>query len=210
MNRLRARALDGCDAVIHLAAWAGVRPSIEMPVRYVEQNVLMPTLLVESMRAAQINRLVWASSSSVYGENAHPPFAEDANILAPVSPYAATKVSGEALAASFAHLYGLHITSLRVFTVYGPRQRPEMAIHKFARLLKQGRAIPRFGDGSTSRDYTYIDDIVGGVLGARSPRGLSGLQPWRVGPCQPEPPDRALSADPRVSRSNRRAATTGG
>ena len=176
---LRARALDGCDAVIHLAAWAGVRPSIEMPVRYVEQNVLMPTLLVESMRAAQINRLVWASSSSVYGENAHPPFAEDDNILAPVSPYAATKVSGEALAASFAHLYGLHITSLRFFTVYGPRQRPEMAIHKFARLLKQGRAIPRFGDGSTSRDYTYIDDIVGGVLGALD--HLEGYQVYNLG-----------------------------
>ena len=173
------RALDGCGAVIHLAAWAGVRPSIEMPVRYVEQNVLMPTLLVESMRAAQINRLVWASSSSVYGENAHPPFAEDANILAPVSPYAATKVSGEALAASFAHLYGLHITSLRFFTVYGPRQRPEMAIHKFARLLKQGRAIPRFGDGSTSRDYTYIDDIVGGVLGALD--HLEGYQVYNLG-----------------------------
>ena len=168
-------ALDGCDAVIHLAAWAGVRPSIEMPVRYVEQNLLMPALLVDTLRTHGIKKLVWASSSSVYGENAHPPFAEDANILAPVSPYAATKVGGEALAAAFTHLYDLDITSLRFFTVYGPRQRPEMAIHKFARLLQQGQPIPRFGDGSTSRDYTYIDDIIIGVLGA-----LDHLDGYRV------------------------------
>ena len=174
-STVRDEAVKDCDAVIHLAAWAGVRPSIEMPVRYVEQNLLMPALLVETLRTHGIRRLVWASSSSVYGENAHPPFTEDANILAPVSPYAATKVGGEALAASFAHLYELDITSLRFFTVYGPRQRPEMAIHKFARLLKQGQPIPRFGDGSTSRDYTYIDDIIIGVLGA-----LDHLDGYRV------------------------------
>jgi UDP-glucuronate 4-epimerase len=177
--QVRRDALADCDAVIHLAAWAGVRPSIEMPVRYVEQNLLMPTLLVQSMRDAHIKSLVWASSSSVYGENANPPFAEDADISAPVSPYAATKVGGEALAASFAHLYDLDITSLRFFTVYGPRQRPEMAIHKFARLLKQGRAIPRFGDGTTSRDYTYIDDIVIGVLGALD--HLGGCRVYNLG-----------------------------
>ena len=176
---VRNQAVEDCDAVIHLAAWAGVRPSIEMPVRYVEQNLLMPTLLVETLRAHGIKKLVWASSSSVYGENAHPPFAEDANILAPVSPYAATKVGGEALAASFAHLYDLNITSLRFFTVYGPRQRPEMAIHKFARLLKQGQPIPRFGDGSTSRDYTYIDDIIIGVLGALD--HLDGYNVYNLG-----------------------------
>lgn len=176
---VRNQAVEDCDAVIHLAAWAGVRPSIEMPVRYVEQNLLMPTLLVETLRAHGIKRLVWASSSSVYGENAHPPFAEEANILAPVSPYAATKVGGEALAASFAHLYDLDITSLRFFTVYGPRQRPEMAIHKFARLLKQGQPIPRFGDGSTSRDYTYIDDIIIGVLGALD--HLDGYHVYNLG-----------------------------
>ena len=176
---VRQRALEGCDAVIHLAAWAGVRPSIEMPVRYVEQNLLMPALLVQSMRAAEVKKLVWASSSSVYGENANPPFAEDADVLAPVSPYAATKVGGEALAASFAHLYGLDITSLRFFTVYGPRQRPEMAIHKFARLMLQGKTIPRFGEGTTSRDYTYIDDIVGGVLGALD--HLDGYQVYNLG-----------------------------
>ena len=176
---VRDQALADCDAVVHLAAWAGVRPSIEMPVRYVEQNLLLPTLLVESMRAQKISRLVWASSSSVYGENSNPPFAEDADISAPVSPYAATKIGGEALAASFAHLYNLDITSLRFFTVYGPRQRPEMAIHKFARLLKQGQAIPRFGDGSTSRDYTYIDDIVTGVLGALD--HLGGCRVYNLG-----------------------------
>ena len=176
---VRAQALADCDAVIHLAAWAGVRPSIEMPVRYVEQNLLLPTLLVQSMRERGISRLVWASSSSVYGENSNPPFAEDADISAPVSPYAATKIGGEALAASFAHLYDLDITSLRFFTVYGPRQRPEMAIHKFARLLKQGQPIPRFGDGSTSRDYTFIDDIVTGVLGALD--HLGGCRVYNLG-----------------------------
>lgn len=176
---MRQSALQDCDAVIHLAAWAGVRPSIEMPVLYVEQNLLMPTLLVESMRKAGIRKLVWASSSSVYGENSNPPFAEDANILAPVSPYAATKIGGEALAAAFAHLYELDITALRFFTVYGPRQRPEMAIHKFARLMMQNRAIPRFGDGSTSRDYTYIDDIVGGVVAALD--HLGGYQVYNLG-----------------------------
>ncbi len=176
---VRRRALEGCDAVIHLAAWAGVRPSIEMPVRYVEQNLLLPTLLVQSMRDQKIKRMVWASSSSVYGENSNPPFAEDADISAPVSPYAATKIGGEALAASFAHLYDLDITSLRFFTVYGPRQRPEMAIHKFARLLKQGKPIPRFGDGTTSRDYTYIDDIVVGVLGALD--HLGGCRVYNLG-----------------------------
>jgi UDP-glucuronate 4-epimerase len=162
----RTKALDGVDAVIHLAAWAGVRPSIEQPALYVEQNLLLPTLLVNSMRAAGITRLVWASSSSVYGDTCTPPFSETANVNAPVSPYAATKLGGEALAATFCHLYGMNITSLRFFTVYGPRQRPEMAIHKFARRIKQGRAIPRFGDGSTFRDYTYIDDIVQGAIAA--------------------------------------------
>jgi len=163
---IRRAALEGVDRVVHLAAWAGVRPSIEMPVRYVRQNLLMPTLLTESMRQAGVRHMVWASSSSVYGDSCEPPFREDANVMAPVSPYAATKIGGEALAASFAHLYDLNITQLRFFTVYGPRQRPEMAIHKFARLMMQGQPIPRFGDGSTSRDYTYIDDIVAGVLAA--------------------------------------------
>jgi UDP-glucuronate 4-epimerase len=178
----RTEALQGVDAVVHLAAWAGVRPSIENPALYVEQNVLLPTLLVNSMRQAGVDRMVWASSSSVYGDSCTPPFSEDANVNAPVSPYAATKVSGEALAATFCHLFEMNITSLRFFTVYGPRQRPEMAIHKFARLIKQGRPIPRFGDGSTFRDYTYIDDIVSGVVAALD--RVDGCRVYNLGESQ--------------------------
>lgn len=189
---VRAEGLEGVDRVIHLAASAGVRPSIEDPARYVHQNLMIPTLLLESMRERSIDKLVWASSSSVYGDHLETPFSESASVMFPVSPYAATKVGGEALAACYNHLYGLHISSLRFFTVYGERQRPEMAIHKFARLMMQGKTIPQFGDGSTARDYTYIGDIVPGVLAALD--RLDGCRVYNLGENQMVRLDRLIAA----------------
>ena len=154
-------------AVVHLAAWAGVRPSIEHPALYQRENIEGTLLLTDSVRAlAPMPRFVFASSSSVYGGNVKVPFHEDDNVDQPVSPYAATKKASELLLYTYGHLFGLFSTSLRFFTVYGPRQRPEMAIHKFAELLAAGKPVPRYGDGSTARDYTYIDDVVAGVLAA--------------------------------------------
>ncbi|OGQ24014.1 MAG: hypothetical protein A2138_25305 [Deltaproteobacteria bacterium RBG_16_71_12] len=157
------------DVVVHLAAWAGVRPSIERPALYVRENVDGTVAVMDALRAqprvdGAAPKLVFASSSSVYGTNAKVPFEEDDPIAHPVSPYAATKRAGELLAYTYHHLFGLDVACLRFFTVYGPRQRPEMAIHKFARLLLDGKAVPRYGDGSTRRDYTFIADIVQGVL----------------------------------------------
>ena len=189
---VREAGLEGVDRVIHLAASAGVRPSIEDPAKYIHQNLMVPTLLLESMRQAGIHKLVWASSSSVYGDHLETPFAESASVMKPVSPYAATKVGGEALAACYNHLYGMDITSLRFFTVYGERQRPEMAIHKFARLMMQGAPIPQFGDGSTARDYTYIGDIVPGVLAALD--HLGGCQVYNLGESEMVRLDRLIAA----------------
>lgn len=156
------------DVVVHLAAWAGVRPSIQMPRLYQRENIEGTVSVLEHMRAAggPLPRLVFASSSSVYGGNLKVPFHEDDAVNEPVSPYAATKRCCELLLHTWGHIWGLFSTSLRLFTVYGPRQRPEMAIHKFAKLLVEGRPVPRYGDGSTARDYTYVDDIVSGVLAA--------------------------------------------
>jgi UDP-glucuronate 4-epimerase len=155
----------GFDLVVHLAAMAGVRPSIADPMLYSDVNVRGTQILLEGLKSGR-TRLVFASSSSVYGANEDVPFREDADIHRPVSPYAATKRAGELLCYTHHHLYGTPVTCLRFFTVYGPRQRPEMAIHKFVRRCLEGRPIPFFGDGSTRRDYTYIDDIVDGVLRA--------------------------------------------
>lgn len=155
-------------ALIHLAAKAGVRPSVADPAGYADVNVLGTTRVLAFARDRAVPRVVFASSSSVYGGNEKVPFSEDDRVDHPVSPYAATKKAGELLCQTFAHLHGMNIASLRFFTVYGPRQRPEMAIHKFTRLIFEGKEIGLFGDGSTRRDYTYIDDIVGGVLGALS------------------------------------------
>jgi UDP-glucuronate 4-epimerase len=160
------RLLEGADAVIHLAARAGVRPSLEDPVLYSSVNVVGTTMLLETCRAAGVRRIVFGSSSSVYGDDSEPPFREDAAAVRPISPYAATKRAGELLCEAFAHLYALRIAVLRFFTVYGPRQRPDLAIHKFTRLLSHGRSIPQFGDGSAERDHTHIADIVQGVTGA--------------------------------------------
>src|SRR5688572_20957369 len=154
------------DVIVHLAARAGVRPSIEDPVGYQEVNVAGTQLLLELARTLGVNQFVFASSSSVYGVNPRVPWREDDYVLQPISPYASTKVSGELLGHVYSHLYGMRFIALRFFTVYGPRQRPDLAIHKFARLMLGGKAIPVFGDGSTSRDYTYVDDIIGGLLSA--------------------------------------------
>jgi UDP-glucuronate 4-epimerase len=152
------------DGVIHLAAMAGVRPSLENPLHYGDVNVRGTQILLEELKRRPNTRFVFASSSSVYGSNERVPFCEHDDIHHPVSPYAATKRAGELLAFTHHHLYGIATTCLRFFTVYGPRQRPEMAIAKFTQAIAAGKPVPFFGDGSTRRDYTYIDDIVDGVL----------------------------------------------
>jgi UDP-glucuronate 4-epimerase len=161
-----ARLLDGVEVVVHLAARAGVRPSIEEPSLYASVNVEGTVTLLEACREAGVRRFVFGSSSSVYGETAPVPFSEDFPALSPISPYAATKRAGELACQVYTHLHGLRIASLRFFTVYGHRQRPDLAIHKFTRLMATGQRIQRYGDGSTERDYTHVDDIVKGVLGA--------------------------------------------
>ena len=153
-------------ALIHLAAKAGVRPSVADPVGYADVNVHGTIRMLEWARARKIPKILFASSSSVYGGNTKVPFSEDDFVDHPVSPYAATKKAGELLCHTYCHLYGMNVVALRFFTVYGPRQRPEMAIHKFTRRILEGKEIDLFGDGSSRRDYTYIDDIVSGVLGA--------------------------------------------
>jgi UDP-glucuronate 4-epimerase len=154
------------EAVLHLAAMAGVRPSLLDPLHYQDVNVRGTVVLLEAARRVPGLRFVFASSSSVYGSNEKVPFEETDDIHHPVSPYAATKRAGELLCYTYHHLYGIPVSALRFFTVYGPRQRPEMAIHKFVRLALAGQPLPFFGDGSTRRDYTYVDDIVDGVVRA--------------------------------------------
>jgi len=154
------------DCVVHLAARAGVRPSLKEPRLYVETNVNGTLNLLELVRGYNVKQFIFGSSSSVYGINAKVPFSEDDPIFNPISPYAATKAAGELLCHTYAHLYGMRIVCLRFFTVYGARQRPDLAIHKFAKLISEGKPIPVFGDGTTRRDYTYIDDIIAGVRAA--------------------------------------------
>ncbi len=154
------------DAVIHLAARAGVRPSLENPEAYVRTNVEGTAAILEIARRRGIRSFVFGSSSSVYGDSTPVPFSEDQPATTPISPYAATKRAGELLCHTYAHLYGLSVMCLRFFTVYGPRQRPDLAIHKFARLMSTGKSIPFYGNGDTERDYTYVDDIIDGVEGA--------------------------------------------
>ncbi|MGQ9646932.1 MAG: SDR family NAD(P)-dependent oxidoreductase [Thermodesulfobacteriota bacterium] len=154
------------DLVVHLAARAGVRPSIKDPLLYEDVNIRGTTVLLESCRAFGVKDFIFASSSSVYGETPKVPFSEEDPNVWPISPYGATKRAGELLCYSYHHLFGLNMACLRIFTAYGPRQRPEMAIHKFTRLIDQGGKIPMYGDGSSSRDYTYIDDLIDGTLAA--------------------------------------------
>ena len=159
------------DAIVHLGARAGVRPSIEQPRLYVDTNVTGTLNLLEAARAAGVGRFVFASSSSVYGLCRRVPFREDEPLAQTISPYAATKLAGEHLCSNYAYLYGMRTVCLRFFTVYGPRQRPDLAIHQFTRRIWRGETISQFGDGSTRRDYTYIDDTIQGVLAALEYRG---------------------------------------
>jgi UDP-glucuronate 4-epimerase len=167
-----ARAVDAAfsqtkfDCIVHLAARAGVRPSLSQPKLYAETNISGTLNLLEAARAHGVKQFVFGSSSSVYGINTKVPFSEDDPIFNPISPYAATKAAGELICHSYAHLYDLRIVCLRFFTVYGARQRPDLAIHKFARLISEDKPIPVFGDGTTRRDYTYIEDIIAGVRAA--------------------------------------------
>jgi UDP-glucuronate 4-epimerase len=154
------------DCVVHLAARAGVRPSLAEPLLYNETNITGTLNLLELAREHEIKQFVFGSSSSVYGANARVPFSEDDPVRQPISPYAATKAAGELLCHTYAHLYGVRCIALRFFTVYGARQRPDLAIHKFARLISGGRPVPVFGDGTTRRDYTFVDDIIAGVRAA--------------------------------------------
>jgi UDP-glucuronate 4-epimerase len=154
------------DQVIHLAARAGVRPSLLEPALYQRVNVEGTVNVLEAARARGIQKIIIASSSSVYGLNAKVPFSEGDPIFSPISPYAASKLACEALGHVYHHLYGMDVTMLRFFTVYGPRQRPDLAIHKFAQLMTGGKPIPVFGDGSAARDYTFISDTVDGVIAA--------------------------------------------
>lgn len=154
------------DCVVHLAARAGVRPSLQDPLAHEESNVRGTFTLLEAARRSGVSTFIFGSSSSVYGVNSKVPFSEDDRVANPISPYAATKIAGEAACHVYSHLYGLRVVCLRLFTVYGARQRPDLAIHKFARLITQGLPIPMFGDGTTRRDYTYIDDILSGLVAA--------------------------------------------
>jgi len=158
---------ESFDTIIHLAARAGVRPSLEQARVYGEVNVAGTLNLLELARQYNVHRFIFGSSSSVYGPDAPRPFREDARI-APVSPYAATKAAGELLTHTYSYLYGIRAVCLRFFTVYGARQRPDLAIHKFARLITDRRPIPVYGDGTSERDYTFIDDIIDGILAALS------------------------------------------
>jgi len=162
------------EAIIHLAARAGVRPSIEQPLLYERVNIGGTINLLELCRQYGVGKFIFGSSSSVYGMTSKTPFSEDQADLRPVSPYGATKLAGEGLGYTYAHLYDFPVICLRFFTVYGPRQRPDLAIHKFTALIERGQPLPIFGDGSTGRDYTYVDDIVSGVMAAldyEPPRG---------------------------------------
>ena len=161
-------AAEKFDCIVHLAARAGVRPSLLEPQLYTETNIVGTQNLLELAKAHDIKQFVFGSSSSVYGINSKVPFAEDDPIAQPISPYAATKAAGELLCHTYSHLYGIRIVCLRFFTVYGARQRPDLAIHKFAKLISAGQPIPVFGDGTMRRDYTYIDDIIQGVRAAIS------------------------------------------
>ncbi|TSA29191.1 MAG: SDR family NAD(P)-dependent oxidoreductase, partial [Verrucomicrobiaceae bacterium] len=154
------------DAAIHIAARAGVRPSVQDPQLYIDTNITGTHHLLEASRRHGVGKFLFASSSSVYGLAKKVPFSEDLPLPQTLSPYAATKLAGEHLCGNYSHLFGLKVVCLRFFTVYGPGQRPDLAIHKFTDAIHKGKTIPQYGDGSTRRDYTYVDDIVQGVMGA--------------------------------------------
>jgi len=181
-------AMDGAtgqdvEVIVHLAAKAGVRPSIEEPLVYADVNINGTMVLLESAKKHGIDKFIIASSSSVYGNNEKVPFSEEDNVDFPISPYAATKKACELICHTYHHLCGTSITCLRFFTVYGPRQRPDLAIHKFARLIEAGQPIPVYGDGSMMRDFTYIDDIIDGTVAAID--RCAGFNIYNLGESQP-------------------------
>ncbi|MHC4158217.1 MAG: SDR family NAD(P)-dependent oxidoreductase [Planctomycetota bacterium] len=182
---------DKAETIVHLAAKAGVRPSIEDPVSYQDVNINGTTVLLEAAKKFDVKKFIFASSSSVYGNNKKIPFSENDNVDFPISPYAATKKAGELLCHTYSHLYDIDITCLRYFTVYGPRQRPDLAIYKFSRLIEEGQPIPVFGDGSMQRDFTYIDDIIDGTMAAIS--NCHGYEIYNLGESKPIRLDKLIS-----------------
>lgn len=173
----------GIDIIVHLAAKAGVRPSIEQPLLYADVNINGTMVLLEAARKNNISKFIFGSSSSVYGNNKKVPFSEDDNVDFPISPYAATKKACELICHTYHSLYNISISCLRFFTVYGPRQRPDLAIHKFAKLIEQNKPIPVFGDGNMMRDFTYIDDIINGTIAAMNK--CCGFNIYNLGESQP-------------------------
>jgi len=171
--------LEKFETIVHLAARAGVRPSIQYPQLYYDTNVSGTLHLLDAARVTGVERFIFASSSSVYGISKTVPFSEDQHLTQTLSPYAATKIAGEFLCSTFSHLYQMRMVALRYFTVYGPRQRPDLAIHQFTRRIYAGQPIDQFGDGTTRRDYTYIDDVIQGTMAAlnydRSPFDIFNL-----------------------------------
>jgi UDP-glucuronate 4-epimerase len=208
------RLLTADTVVVHLAAKAGVRPSLEDPAGYLRANVTGTQSLIDACRDAGVSRVVFGSSSSVYGDDTPPPFREDAPAVHPISPYAATKRAAELLLEAQAPHVGLRVAALRFFTVYGPRQRPDLAIHRFVRRLSDGEPITMFGDGSEARDYTYIDDIVSGVVSAVdwTRTGPIDLEVFNLGGNETVALARliteisaALGIEPRIERTGRQA-----
>lgn len=179
------------DIIVHLAAKAGVRPSIKDPVSYQDVNINGTLVMLEAVKKFGIKKFIFASSSSVYGNNKKVPFAESDNVDFPISPYAATKKAGELICHTYSHLYDIGMTCLRFFTVYGPRQRPDLAIHKFSRLIEAGKSIPVFGDGSMRRDFTYIDDIINGTVAAM--QNCNGYEIYNLGESKPVRLDELIS-----------------
>jgi len=174
---------DGIEIIVHLAAKAGVRPSIAQPLLYADVNINGTMVLLEAAKKHKVSKFIFSSSSSVYGNNKKVPFSEDDNVDFPISPYAATKKAGELICHTYHHLCGIHVTCLRYFTVYGTRQRPDLAIHKFAKLIEQAKPIPIYGDGTMSRDFTYIDDIIDGTVAAMEK--CNGFNIYNLGESQP-------------------------
>lgn len=185
-------AKKGVDIIVHLAAKAGVRPSLDDPAGYSDVNVNGTTVLLEGAKKYAVKKFVFGSSSSVYGNNSKVPFCETDNVDFPISPYGATKKAAELICHSYSHLYNIDVACLRLFTVYGPRQRPDLAIHKFSRLIESGRPIPVYGDGSMRRDFTYIDDIIDGVV--RAMEHCEDYEIYNLGRSKPIRLDELVSA----------------
>ncbi len=186
------KAVAGIEIIVHLAAKAGVRPSIAEPLLYNDVNINGTMVLLEAANKHKVGKFIFASSSSVYGNNKKVPFSEDDNVDFPISPYAATKKACELICHTYHHLYEIGITCLRFFTVYGPRQRPDLAIHKFSRLIEQEKPIPVYGDGSMMRDFTYIDDIIEGIIASMNK--CEGFNIYNLGESQPVTVNDLISA----------------